>query len=310
MSHPTLTIHTATYNRAHTLPAAYASLCAQTCFDFEWLVTDDGSTDGTEQLISQWMAENVTFPIHYIRLEHGGLIRALNTAVSQAQGDYYFRLDSDDVLTPDAAETIISKIPEIDDIPDFVGVGFVIIRPDGVPLKGTWPVFGRDGYADCTNLERGAYGLDADMREAYKLEVMRRYPFPVWDGELFAPEQLQMDAMAMDGYRLRWYGRAVYVCEYLKDGLTQGNWNLLRNNKMGYAMLSNQRLLYTKDFKASFKAAAQHIALSITAGHPSYILKSNKPWLTALALPYGLALSVRRREQFRWDDPIGRRNFT
>ena len=172
-----------------------------------------------------------------------------------------------------------------------------------------WPKVNDEGYVDCTNLERYKFDLDADMREAYKLNIIKKYPFPVWEDELFAPEQLQMDAMALDGYKLRWYNEAVYVGEYQDGGLTKGNWDLLRNNKMGYAMLSNQRLLYEKSFKAKFMAAAQHIALSIVAGYPSYILKSNKKWLTLLALPYGILLSFRRREQFKWDDPVNRRNF-
>lgn len=309
MSNIKLTIHTATYNRAHTLPQAYKSLQSQTCFDFEWLITDDGSTDGTKDLVESWQGEENQFTIRYVQLQHGGLIRALNYAMSVAQGDYYFRLDSDDAMLPNAVETIVGKFNDINDKPDYVGVGFVIVSPAGEPLKGIWPNVNEQGFVDCTNLERCKYNLDADMREAYKLDIIKKYPFPVWKDELFAPEQLQMDAMALDGYKLRWYNEAVYVGEYQQDGLTKGNWNLLRNNKMGYAMLSNQRLLYGNDFIGNFKAAAQHIALSIVAGYPSYMLKSNKKWLTLFALPYGILLSFRRREQFKWDDPINRRNF-
>lgn len=79
---------------------------------------------------------------------------------------------------------------------------------------------------------------------------------------------------------------------------------------MGYAMLSNMQVLTNQCFKEKFKAAGQHIALSIVAGYPSYILKSNKRWLTLLALPYGILLSFRRREQFKWDDPVNKRNLS
>ena len=44
-----------------------------------------------------------------------------------------------------------------------------------------------------------------DMCEAYKTDIMRKYKFPVWEGELFAPEQLQSDKLAMLGYKIRWY---------------------------------------------------------------------------------------------------------
>ena len=54
-----LTVFTPTYNRAHTLPRLYESLLAQDCKDFEWLVIDDGSEDGTKALFDKWEAQDV-----------------------------------------------------------------------------------------------------------------------------------------------------------------------------------------------------------------------------------------------------------
>ena len=48
-----LTIFTPAYNRAHTLGRTYESLCRQTCKDFCWLIVDDGSTDGTADLVAK-----------------------------------------------------------------------------------------------------------------------------------------------------------------------------------------------------------------------------------------------------------------
>lgn len=209
----------------------------------------------------------------------------------------------------DAVEQIVKRLNEIDDKEEFVAVGFVKVTEDGEPLKGVWPNVNKKGFVDCTNLERKKYNLDADMCEAYKTDIMRKYKFPVWEGELFAPEQLQSDKLAMLGYKIRWYNEGIYICEYQDIGLTKGNWDLLRKNKMGYAMLSNMQMITNEEFKEKFKAAGQHIALSIVAGYPSYIFKTNKKWLTVLALPYGILLSFRRREQFKWDDPINKRNY-
>lgn len=309
MRKPRLSIHTATYNRGYIIEQAYRSLQAQTCHDFEWVVTDDGSTDNTPELFEKWCREETRFPIIYNWKERGGIPRALNFGLSKVNGDYFFMLDSDDYLYPDAVEKIYKWIAEIDDKPNFVGVGFVINTQDGVPIKGVPPIVNEEGYVDCTNLERWKYNLDADMREAYKVEILKRYPFQVWETEVFAPEQLCMDAMALDGYKLRWTKEAIYVCKYLPDGMTRGHWDLLRKNPMGYAMLSNQALLYRKGLER-LKAAAQHIALSIVGKSPGYILKSNCKWLTMLALPYGIALSFRRRNQFKWDDPIKRINYS
>ena len=49
-----LTVHTATYNRAYILGKAYESLKNQTCKDFEWIIIDGGSTDGSKELIEQY----------------------------------------------------------------------------------------------------------------------------------------------------------------------------------------------------------------------------------------------------------------
>lgn len=304
-----LTIHTHTYNRAHTLPKVYESLKNQTCFDFDWFITDNGSTDNTESLFKIWCKEENPFKITYHKISERGIPRALNYGINHISGNYFFMLDSDDKLLPNAVEKIYKGILEIHDKPDFVGAGFVIVFDDGTPVKGVWPKVNNEGYVDCTNLERYKYDLDADMREVYKTDIIKKYPFPVWHDEIYAPEQLCLNAMALDGYKIRWFNDPIYICEYLDGGQTQGNWNLLRKNKMGFAMLSNHRLLYARSFKEKFKSAGQHIALSIVAGYPSYILKSNKKWLTLFALPYGILLSFRRREQFKWDDPINRRNF-
>ena len=58
-NHPFITILTPTYNRKDQLPALYHSLQAQTApkDSFLWLIADDGSTDGTEELVRKWQQE-------------------------------------------------------------------------------------------------------------------------------------------------------------------------------------------------------------------------------------------------------------
>ena len=76
----TLTVFTPVYNRAHTLPRTYESLCIQDCKDFMWLIIDDGSTDGVESLIREWQKKDNGFEIQYIYKENGGMHTAHNVA--------------------------------------------------------------------------------------------------------------------------------------------------------------------------------------------------------------------------------------
>lgn len=90
---------------------------------------------------------------------------------------------------------------------------------------------------DATNLDRAKYNLDADMCEAYKTQLFKKYPMAEWPGEKFAPEQIALNEIALDGYLLRWYSDILYQCDYLEDGLTKGSSSLEKNNPMGYIYL-------------------------------------------------------------------------
>ena len=293
-----LTIHTATYNRAYILGQAYESLRAQTCKDFEWIITDDGSTDGTAELVRGWQEQDNGFPIVYNPLEHVGLPRALNSGIERASGDWFMRLDSDDHLVPDAVEKTLRWIAEIETEPMFVGVGFARCQPDGRYMKDQTPLIDPEiGYVDASNIERGQYNLDMDICEAQRTELLRQYPHQYWPTEKFAPEQLNHNEMALAGYKYRWRAEKLYICDYLNDGLTQND-RIVRQNPMGYAMMHNQNMLLRHSFREKFKCAMQMTALCLYAGNISYLKESNCMAATVLSFPMGVALSVRRRRQF------------
>lgn len=102
----TLTVFTPTYNRAHTLPRLYDSLLAQSSKDFEWLVVDDGSTDGTRDLINSWIEEK-RLEIKYIYKENGGLYTGYNAAYASIGTELNVCVDSDDAMPSDAVEKIV-----------------------------------------------------------------------------------------------------------------------------------------------------------------------------------------------------------
>ena len=293
-----ITIFTPTYNRAHTLPRLYQSLGRQTCTDFEWLVIDDGSTDGTETLFTEWLRADNPFPILYQKVENGGKDRAINAAMNLAHGEYFFIVDSDDLLCEDAVRTLLwgfSTLPQGDN--SFIGISVVRGDLTGKPIHQTPLIDPKIGYVDCNNLERPLYNLQADMAECFFTDKLRKYEFPVWPGEKFTPEAVVWDQMALDGYRLRWFNRVEYLCEYQPDGLTNSTWRLLRDNPMGYAMLFNHQLLHTSGLKARANLVLQFLSCCFLAGEVGYVRKCNSIVLAALLLPAGWILSLRRMKQ-------------
>src|SRR5262249_22312462 len=99
----TFTVITPTFNRARTLPRVWESLRAQTYTSFEWVVVDDGSTDGTDALIAD-CAARASFPIRSLRQENRGKHVAMNRGVAASSGEMIVVLDSDDACVPSALE--------------------------------------------------------------------------------------------------------------------------------------------------------------------------------------------------------------
>ena len=103
-----------TFNRANYIAECLDSLLAQTMPALEIIVIDDGSEDGTAQLLQRYGDR-----IRYIRKENGGKPTAVNLGLSMAQGELIWIFDDDDVALPDA---IASRVQTLASAPE---AGFV-----------------------------------------------------------------------------------------------------------------------------------------------------------------------------------------
>lgn len=82
------------YNGERFLKEAIGSVFAQTYQDWELVIIDDGSTDGTPQLLLQYQDHP---KIQVLRQENQGVSAARNAGMKQAKGNYYTFLDADDI---------------------------------------------------------------------------------------------------------------------------------------------------------------------------------------------------------------------
>ena len=89
-----LSIITINYNNKAGLQRTIDSVICQTCKDFEWIVIDGGSTDGSKQLIEQYQSHSA----YWCSEPDNGIYHAMNKGIAHSSGNYLLFLNSGDCL--------------------------------------------------------------------------------------------------------------------------------------------------------------------------------------------------------------------
>lgn len=122
---PKVSVVTTVYNGRPYFERALPSILAQTYSDFEYLIVDDGSTDGTGEKLAEVAQQDARIRI----LSPGrlGFAAALNHAIARAEGEYIARQDFDDISYP---QRLARQVSYLDAHPDVGLVGGQYIRED------------------------------------------------------------------------------------------------------------------------------------------------------------------------------------
>jgi len=227
MSKLLFTVFTPTYNRAHTLGRVYQSLLAQTFKNFEWLIVDDGSSDGTEELVNGFTSEG-RIAIRYFQQPNGGKHVAFNRGVCEARGELFLALDSDDACSPVALERFHARwfsIPDSNRM-EFSGITCLSEDVNGNVIGGNLPLDFIDGYPYHVT---SRYRLKGDKWGFHQTRILKNYLFPVFPAERFVPESLIWNRIGRV-YKIRFVNEALHKAYYQKDGLSASSVKIRRSS--------------------------------------------------------------------------------
>lgn len=152
MSQPLVSVVIPAYNHEQFVGYAIESVLAQTCQDFELVIVNDGSTDGTERVIQGYDDDR----IRYYYQENQDAYNTINRGIALAQGEYIAILNSDDMYVADRLERLLEYCRDGDRVCAFSDV----IPVDDQNNEFTDPEFGwnvwhrdnREFYFSCKDL--------------------------------------------------------------------------------------------------------------------------------------------------------------
>lgn len=282
-----VTFFTPTYNRAHVLHRCYESLCRQSSFDFKWLIVDDGSTDGTGELVRQWASRESRFEIRYLYKENGGLHTAFNLAVEQADTELFVCFESDDLFTPEAM-TIIERVWE--ENRDSSCVGFITLCKDmnGSLIGGVYPENVKTClYRDHRQIAPG------DKQYVFRTSALKKvFPMPSFPGEKYFDPKYRFFALDAFG-PLAVTNESFDLVDYQPEGLTNTMMRQYYNSPNSFA---EYRKLYMqlpdRSFAYRLKQNIHYVSSCCLAGKlKKAIPESPRKGYTVLAFLPGILLA-------------------
>ncbi|MGG4489225.1 glycosyltransferase family 2 protein [Metabacillus idriensis] len=282
---PTLTVFTPTYNRAYTLHLCYESLMRQTSRDFVWLIIDDGSSDGTKELIKKWENEN-TVPIIYHYQENQGMHGAHNAAYERIETELNVCIDSDDYMADDAVEKIV-QFWKKHGSEKFAGIVGLDATPDGKIIGTKMP----DDLNESTL--SGLYGkhkVRGDKKLVYRTELTTiTPPYPIFPGEKYCP--LSYKYLLIDQiYPLLILNEILCHVEYLPDGSSLNMIKQYKRNPNGFAFFRKTGIQFSPAWKDRFRESVHYVSSSLMIKNKRFLFESPRKFVTLLATPLGILL--------------------
>lgn len=304
------TVFTPTYNRRDLLPRAYESLRAQTFRDFEWLIGDDGSTDGTGALVREWQRPG-SFPIRYFFSPNRGKHRVYNQALRLARSELFTVLDSDDTIVPRALERLRyhwNSIPEAGRL-RYSGVTCLSMDERSAIVGRPFPA----DVIDCRHYEIEArLGAVGEKWGCHRTAILREFPFPEVPGERYCPDAIVWNRIGRR-YLVRNVNDALRVYSMRSDGVMAGRPRVLIESPNLARLYYREYLELEVPLPWVLRRAVNYVRFSLHARvSPARILSdSPAPFLTAAAgfpglLFYGFDIARRLHRRYFSASPEGK----
>lgn len=292
-----ITVFTPTYNRGYILSQCYESLKRQTCQDFIWQIVDDGSTDNTRELVSNWIQEG-KIEIQYIYQENKGMHGAHNTGHKNLKTELCVGCDSDDYLYDDCIEKILS-IWNREGSNLYSGVIGMCSDSNGVPLAKI------PENLNVTTLYELRYvkKIKGDFKFALRSDLLKKYEYPMYEDENYVAVGY-IYFLIDQKYKMLVLHDKLCCQEYLSDGEISNKLKRYVTAPKGYMVYRNAMIPIMHNFKEKYWQATHYVSSAIFAKDKEFIKKSTDKIVVILAIPSGFLLSRYIKYKYRKKEKV------
>lgn len=258
-----ISIVTPVYNRAQLIERLYESLRRQGPLPFEWIIIDDGSVDGLDQVVER-IKETATFPIKFYSKHNAGKHTAINYSLKYIDYEWVFIVDSDDVLTSDSISIVHQELPDDNDT---TCKGLILLKS----LCDKEEIIGEPFSTE------KIYNTDLANVKGDKAIIVRKksliaYPFPEFENEKFVTEAIVWNRILDEGY-FKAVNKTIYLVEYLAEGLSGNYHELLKKNIKGTLAFIVTNLSLKNESLSLYKQSIYHMKNCMTYANLSYIFR-------------------------------------
>lgn len=224
-----ISILTPAYNRGEKLNKLYTSLLVNnnSNVDIEWLVMDDGSTDKTKYIVTNFIKQNI-INIKYYYQENQGKMAALNNLVRYATGDVIIECDSDDYFTVGAFDTIAKYEDKLKD--GIYALVFLKYDQDGNNMGNNFPENLHRSDMFSLYFRENVTGEKALVFNSY---IRKQFEYKLEADEKFVTESRMYHQMDLE-YDVICINEPIMICEYQKDGYSKNIQKVFKENPLGY----------------------------------------------------------------------------
>lgn len=233
-----VSVITATYNRKTELKTLYKSLLENIIENLEWIIVDDGSSDGTEDLVKDFIEEN-KIKIKYIKQKNAGKMSAINNGIKYITNPYMFEIDSDDYLVPNFLEEAVKDIKKLKlNLNENTSYGIAYLKKIGE--KPSW--FNNNLVSNYISKNKtikmfnlyNEYLYQGELLILFKTSIRKKYTYEVEKGEKFITEAYLYNKLDNEYSGVYLQNKVALIAEYQEDGYTKNINKVFFENPKGY----------------------------------------------------------------------------